>query len=135
MKEIPLGVALIVCDRVITDAMTQEKTLVGTFSRISAPAFPCMHPRMTVFVGVQNGRGQIETEIKCVNESDNNSVIFGMKGMIPFNNPNDVVEMAFQFQNLVFPKPGLHSIQFFCEGQLILQRRFNLSIFNPSQPK
>jgi hypothetical protein len=130
-KEIPIGVALIVCDRVITDAATQEKTLVGTFNQLNSIAFPCMCPRMTVFVGVTNGRGAIEAEIRCVNESEQNTVVFGMKGTIPFNNPNDVIEMGFQFNNITFPKPGMHSIQFLCEGELILQRRFLLSIFKP----
>jgi len=86
---------------------------------------------MTVFVGVTNGRGAIEAEIRCVNESEQNTVVFGMKGTIPFNNPNDVIEMGFQFNNITFPKPGMHSIQFLCEGELILQRRFLLSIFKP----
>lgn len=134
-KEIPIGVALIVCDRVITDAATQEKTLVGTFNQLNSISFPCICPRMTVFVGVTNGRGSIETEIRCVNESEQNAIVFGMKGIIPFNNPNDVIEMGFQFNNIQFPKAGQHAIQLFCEGELILQRRFNLlTIKPPNQP-
>jgi len=135
-KEIPIGVALMLCDRVITDAVTQEKTLVATFSQLHSVSFPCMHPRLTVFVAITNGRGTIDTEVRCINETEQNSVVFAMKGAIQFNNPNDVVEMGFQFNNLVFQKPGLHSIQFLCEGELILQRRFQLSIFKPpTQPK
>jgi hypothetical protein len=135
-KEIPMGVALMLCDRVITDAVTQEKTLVATFSQLHSMAFPCMHPRLTVFVAVTNGKGAIDTEVRCINETEQNSVVFAMKGMIQFNHPNDVVEMGFQFNNLVFNKPGLHSIQFLCEGELVLQRRFQLSIFkSPAQPK
>jgi len=58
-----------------------------------------------------------------------------MKGMIPFNNPNDVIELAYQFNNITFPKPGMHSIQFLCERELVLQRRFQLIIFKPpTQP-
>jgi hypothetical protein len=127
-KEKPVGIALIICDRVILDAATQEKTLVGTFSHLVCPAFPAMLPRMTVFVAATNGQGAIETEIRCVNETDNGSVVFAMGGMFNFNNPNEIVEGAFQFNNLTFPKPGLHSIEFRCEGDLVLQRRFQLAI-------
>jgi len=127
----PIGIALIICDRVITDAVTHEKTLVSTFNRILAPSFPCVHPRMTIFVAVTNGRGTTEAEIKCVNESDQNATIFGMKGSIPFSDPNHVVEMSFQFNNVAFPKPDLHGIEFLCDGELILQRRFEVTILKP----
>ena len=55
------------------------------------------------------------------NESDQDTVVFGMKGTIPFSDPNHVVEMSFQFNNVTFVKPGLHCIEFF------LQRRTHLA--------
>ena len=124
----PIGIALIICDRVITDAVTHEKTLVSTFNRLLANIFPCVHPRMTIFVAVTNGRGTAEAEIRCINESEQNAQIFGMKGAIPFSDPNHVVEMSFQFNNVTFPKPGLHSVEFLCDGELILQSRFEVGI-------
>ncbi len=124
----PIGIALIICDRVITDAVTHEKTLVSTFNRIFANVFPCVHPRMTIFVAVTNGHGTAEAEIRCVNESDENAMIFGMKGAIPFSDPNHVVEMSFQFNNVTFPKPGLHGVEFLCDGELILQSRFEVGM-------
>ncbi len=133
-KEIPIGVALIICDRVITDAMTHEKTLVGTFHQLTSFVFPCILPRLTVFVGVSNGRGYINTEVRCINETEQNTTVFAMKGVIPFNNPNDTIEMGFQFHNTQFQKPGVHAIHLLCEGNLILQRRFTLIKANPPMP-
>lgn len=126
----PIGIALIliICDRVITDAVTHEKTLVSTFNQILANRFPAVHPRLTLFVAATNGRGTAEAEIRCVNESDQNSLIFTMKGAIPFPDPNHVVEMSFQFNNVTFPKPGLHSVEFLCDGELILQSRFQVGM-------
>jgi len=131
--EKPIGIALLICDRVITDAVTHEKTLVSTFNQISAPSFPCVHPRMTIFVAVTNGRGTTDAQIKCVNESDQNTVVFGMKGSIPFADPNHVVEMSFQFNNVTFTKPGLHCIEFLCDGELILQSRFTVTMFKAGE--
>ena len=129
----PIGIALIICDRVITDAATQEKTLVSTFNQVSAPSFPCIHPRMTIFVSVTNGRGTTDAAIKCVNESEQGKTVFGMKGVIPFTDPNHVVEMSFQFNNVTFVKPGLHCIEFLCNGELILQSRFKVDILRPGE--
>jgi hypothetical protein len=131
----PIGIALIICDRVITDAVTQEKTLVSTFNQISAPSFPCVHSRMTIFVSVTNGRGTTDAAIKCVNESDEGETVFGMKGVIPFTDPNHVVEMSFQFNNVTFTKPGLHCIEFLCNGELILQSRFKVAMMKAGEAK
>jgi hypothetical protein len=132
-SETPIGIALIICDRVITDAVTHEKTLVSTFNQISAASFPCVHSRMTIFVAVTNGRGSTDAQIKCVNESDQDTIVFGMKGTIPFTDPNHVVEMSFQFNNVTFVKPGLHSIEFICDGELILQSRFKVTMLKPGE--
>jgi hypothetical protein len=129
----PIGIALIICDRVITDAATHEKTLVSTFNQIFAPSLPCVHPRMTIFVSVTNGRGTTDTEIKCINESEQSETVFGMKGAIPFTDPNQVVEMSFQFNNVTFVTPGLHCIEFLCSGELILQSRFKVTILKAGE--
>lgn len=129
--EKPIGIALLICDTVITDATTHEKTLVGTFNQILAKSFPCVHPRMTIFVAVSNGRGPTETAIRCVNESGESTVVFEMKGTIPFADPNQVVEMSFRFNNVTFVRAGLHSIEFLCDGELVLQTRFNVTTVKP----
>ena len=131
--EKPIGIALLICDRVITDAATHGKTLVSTFNHIWAKSFPCVHPRMTVFVAVTNGRGTTDAEIRCVNESAEDSLVFGMKGAIPFVDPNQVVEMSFGFNNVTFPKPGLHSIEFLCDGELVLHSRFQVTMLKQGQ--
>jgi len=130
--EKPIGIALIICDRVITDAQTKEKTLVGTFNRISARAFPCVHPRMSIFVAVTNGRGPTNAHVRCVNETTGD-VVFEANGPITFKDPNHVVEMNFQLGNVVFPKPGLHGVEFLCDGEIILQRRFQVTLMNEGE--
>jgi len=43
--------------------------------------------------------------------------------------------MTFRFNNVTFPKPGLHCIEFLCDGELVLQSRFELAIVKPGQQK
>jgi hypothetical protein len=58
-----------------------------------------------------------------------------MKGVIPFTDPNHVVEMSFQFNNVTFTKPGLHCIEFLCNGELILQSRFKVAMVKAGEAK
>ena len=46
--EKPIGVAIIICDKVITEAGTGNKTIVSTFNEIRTKQFPCIHPHMAV---------------------------------------------------------------------------------------
>ena len=84
-----------------------------------------MHPRISIFVAVTGGKGPTNAQIRCMNESAN-ELVFESSGMINFANPNHVVEMNFELRNIAFPKPGLHGVEFLCEGELILQRRFEV---------
>lgn len=122
----PEGIALMICDQVITEAKTNKKTLVGVFNNVGAPQFPCRHSRMCIFVSLTGGHGQTTTEIRCVNESSE-KVLFSAKGNVTFKDPNHVVEAVFELQNVVFPEPGLHSIDVLSDGQLVLQRRFTVA--------
>ena len=125
-SETPIGVALIICDRVITDAQTNEKTLVSIFNRITARQFPCLHPRLAIYTAITNGNGPIATQIRCANEDNEDKTVFQAKGTINFPGPNHVVEASFRINNVTFPKPGLHNIELLCQDELILQRRFHV---------
>ncbi|MGA2030510.1 MAG: hypothetical protein ABSG87_10620, partial [Verrucomicrobiota bacterium] len=86
--EKPIGVAIIICERVITEAGTGNKTIVSTFNNITAQNFPCMHPHMAVYVAMTNSVGfkQVNLLLKRgekilikvggkINFPDNNAVV------------------------------------------------------------
>ena len=119
----PLGVALMICDQVITEAGTNKKSLIGVFNNISARQFPCRHSRLCIFVSITGGHGTAKTEVRCVDEQTGKS-LFGAEGEVSFANPNHVVEAVFEFNNVMFPSPGLHCIEVLSNDELVLQRRF-----------
>jgi len=122
-KAKPIGIALVICDQVITEAGTNKKSLIGVFNNVSARQFPCRHPKLCIFVSLTGGHGQTETEVRCVKE-DTQQPLFGAQGQVAFENPNHVVEAVFEFNNVTFPSPGLHCVEVVSDGQLVLQRRF-----------
>jgi hypothetical protein len=119
----PVGVALMICDQVITEAGTNKKSLIGIFNQVSAKKFPCRHPRMCIFISLTGGHGKARTQIQCVNEGMGQP-IFAAEGDVAFTNPNHIVEALFEFNNVTFPAPGLHCVEVVSDGQLVLQRRF-----------
>ena len=128
----PMGISLMICDQVITEAGTNKKSLIGVFNSLSAGQFPCRHPRICVFVSITGGHGKSQSQVRCIQEKTGQA-LFGAEGAIEFANPNHVVEAVFEFNNVVFPAPGLHCIEVLSDGELVLQRRFAVRQLNAEE--
>ena len=85
---------------------------------------------MSIYVAITNEKGVTETELRCVNESENNQLVFKAEGSILFENPNQIVEINFDLNAVTFEKPGLHSLNFLCDGEIVLQRRFQVNLLD-----
>lgn len=125
-KPKPVPLALVICDQIIEDRMTGKKTLVGLFNSIAARNFPCTHGLMSVFVSMTDGHGKYECELVCRDE-DTGDAILQTKGPIEFASPAVVVDMVFALQGVAFPKPGLYAFEFYCDEELVAERKFNVA--------
>ena len=121
----PVGIALVICDQVITEAGTNKKSLIGVFNNVASRQFPCKHSAISIFVSMTGGHGKLSTSLRCVQENTH-SLLWGADGEVTFKDPNHVVEAVFEFKNVVFPAPGLHCIEILCGGKLVLQKRFTV---------
>jgi len=126
----PSGLAIVVCDQIIEDKLTHKKSLIGIFNNINAGSFPCRHPQISVFVSLTEGQGQSNARLRIINE-ETNDVVTDVNGPIQFPDIHAVVELVFNLVGLVFPLPGLYSIEFYCDDALVLERRFHVSHTQP----
>jgi len=133
--EKPICQALIVCDYLITDAQTGKRTLVGIFNNLGAPKFPCVHPKFCVYVALTNGQGEYAATLRLINEGNQKEIVKA-QGKIKVPNPMDMLELNFEFVNVQFPEPGQHTIEFYCDDELLTERRFSVvKIEQPQAPK
>jgi mRNA interferase RelE/StbE len=58
----PEFLSLAICETVIEDKRTGNKTVVNIFDRISAPRFPLLFPRLTVFAALSGLHGAALSE-------------------------------------------------------------------------
>jgi hypothetical protein len=123
--EKPICQALIVCDQLITDAATGKKTLVGIFNSLGAMQYPCVHPKFCVYVALTDGRGEYGAELRLINEGNQNPIVKA-QGKINFPSPMDMLELNFEFVNVTFPEPGPHTIELYCDDELLTERRFTV---------
>ena len=124
-SEKPIGLAMIICDKVITEAGTNNKTIISTFNNINAKAFPCIHSRISVFVALTNTTG--EKQIELVLKKDERSII-KMGGKANFPDPSHVLEIVFNLRNCVFPEQGKYGFEVYADGEYIFERQFNVVV-------
>ena len=131
-KPAPTGVAIVICDQIIEDKLTGKKSLIGIFNQIATQNFPCRHPQVCVFVSLTEGRGQCAARLRIVHD-ESDHVVAEVNGNIQFPDVHMVVELNFNMVGLVFPNPGMYSIEFYCDDAIILERRFTVSHVKPPQ--
>lgn len=132
-KPAPTGLAIIVCDQIIEDKLTNKKSLIGIFNQIASSNFPCRHPRLCVFVSMTEGRGGYTARLSLTHDASA-TVVANMHGQIQFPDIHAVVELNFDLVGLQFPQPGLYSIEFYCDDTLILERRFHVIQMKQAPP-
>ena len=128
----PVGVAIVICDLIIDDKLTNKKSLIGIFNQIGTQNFPYRHPQIGVFVSVTEGRGECTARLRIVH-NENDRVVAEVNGNLQFTDVNAVVELNFNLVGLVFPEPGPYSIEFYCDDALVLERRFDVIHVKPAQ--
>jgi len=126
MNEPPLGIALILCDSIITDAKAGKNSLIGLFNNINCTTLPSVHARFCVFAQLTNGRGQQNIDVRCQSLQDE-EIIFQTGGEVKFQNPNQVIEIQFELINLTFPHAGMYSVELEAEV-LLIESRFNVTL-------
>jgi hypothetical protein len=122
-SEKPIGLAIIVCEKVITEAVSNNKTIVSTFNNINTKTVPCVQARMSVFVALTSTRGEKQVELVLKKDEQN---ILKLGGKAIFPDPNHVVELIFNFRNCVFPEQGKYSFEVYADGEYIFERQFNV---------
>jgi hypothetical protein len=122
-KEKPLGLAIVICERVITEAGTNNKTIVSTYNTVRARDFPVRPPSMSIYVSLTNATGRKKVEMRA---AYGGKEIGRFAGVATFEGPTHVFELIFNLQNIFFPFPGLYTFEIFADDEYIFESRVNV---------
>ena len=130
MSSPPMKTAILLCDKVIVEHNTNKKSLIGCFTNVSGPEFPFTLDAFTIFLTLIGGHGKnsCRVEVKHMTKDDiGGKAIAKLMGDVVFKNPNDTVELAFEFKKFQFMEPGQYAIHFLCDNNPVAERRFNVT--------
>jgi hypothetical protein len=133
---LPQVLAMIICDTVIDDRISNKKSLIGLFDAIATTHLPCVVNELHVFLALTEGYGAMQLKLRCAAaESDNE--LFATESQISFPNPLAVLEINLGFRGCSFPRVGEYRFQLFADGTPLCERKFRITRVSnpPPQPE
>ena len=134
MSNVPLPVikAFLVCDKVIQDAQSGKKSLIGIFHEIRANRFPTLHPELYIYANMTDAHGHYDFEIRFVNVSSGGQVMgTSQPSPIDIPGPLKTTELSAFLRRLELPSPGMYEFQLIANGQLAATKAIRVSALNP----
>ena len=122
---------MILCDDWELDELNNRRlSISGLISTIYAhadPPYPVFHPQMCVLLVLTEGRGQGEGKILVVFEETGERIIETRGRPIVFgSDPLEVIGVPIRIRDCLFQRPGIYSVQFWYEGELVEERPLRL---------
>jgi hypothetical protein len=125
----PQCVALILCDAVIEDVRTHNKSLINMFNGVLSPQVPVRHDKMCAYASFTSGRGTVPIVLRICYDKEYEEDVLHLPSEVVFagNNPMGVVDMVFEIRGLLFTRFGNYTFEVLCDGVPLLARRFTVT--------
>ncbi|MDD4956603.1 MAG: hypothetical protein PHH49_03805 [Candidatus Omnitrophica bacterium] len=121
----PLINAMLICDRVITEAGTNKKSLIGIFGNINAYKFPCVHPFLAVYIKFTDAKGPYDFRLELVDLESGKVVGEGcIPDPIKIENPLETHDIVFNLAALRFAHPGKYEFRIYANEEICGQKSF-----------
>lgn len=129
--DLPICVATVLCDQVIEDARSHNKSAIGIFNAIQTGALPATHPRMYLLVSVTNVTGTCE--VRMVMRAPSGKSLVNIEGKIENGEPLATYDLVVELLSVPIEEEGVHFVDVLNGPNLLGGRRFTV-ILQGQQP-
>jgi hypothetical protein len=120
----PVCVAVILCNDVIEDKRTSNKSLIGIFNAIAAPQLPVTHPRMNVMASITNASGELP--VTLVIRAPSGRDVMRVEGSVPMQDPLAVMDVVFELNGVPIEELGTYMVDILSGAHYLGGRRFQV---------
>jgi len=117
----PVPIALLLCDRVIEEAGSAKKSLIGIFTKILMQTFPHQFGPFYVYISFTNVKGKHGWSLNILHE-EMRSALAGFQGEIDSPNAKDIITLVIPIPLVVLAGPGTCDVEFNLAGKTVLHR-------------
>ncbi len=130
-NEAPICLAINICNEVIVDARTNNKSLISCFNGIVTQSLPATHPRMFIMASLTNVFANSEITISA--RDPNYQEIMQFRAQIAASDPLAVHDLIVEVHNLQIPIGGTYFVDVLYQEKLLAERRFIVQVMqNPT---
>lgn len=122
----PIVLTLLLCEKVIVDARTQQYSLIGLVSNVNASRFPVRSPSLCIYTEVTGGHGVTPLTVRIVDVDEEREPVVKLDLEVNLEDPLAVTQVVFGMPRLVFPSPGDYRLQALSGGTRLLEKRLIL---------
>ena len=123
--------AIIVCESVVEDARTHNKCILNAYNSIQTLGPTARQDRLTVFLSLTGGHGELPLELRFGPENSN--PVVKLSGKVKFASPLDVVDLVFDMRSVPLPKRGTYLLTARVSDIIVGMRR--IMVLAPPEPK
>ncbi|MBU9888892.1 MAG: hypothetical protein KTQ49_03355 [Candidatus Omnitrophica bacterium] len=122
---VPKANAMLICDYVITERVTNKKSLIGIFENIGAVVFPCTHFAMSVYIKLTDAQGGYHFRLELVDlQTDTTIGKSEMPEEVQVPSPLLAHELVFNLRGVRFMHPGEYEFRIFANDKIFGQKKF-----------
>ncbi len=125
-KEKPICVAILICNEIIEDKATNNKTLVSLFNAIQAPTLPTQHPRMFIMASFTSGLGRFPVSFRITSPSGRELIC--LNGEADFTDPLMTYDFVVEVRSLLLHEEGVYVVDVIVGGEPLAARRFSVVV-------
>jgi len=131
-RDRPICVSVIICNEIIEDKRTSNKTLVSLFNGIGVQSLPIIHPRMFIMASLTNGIGT--WPVTFVVKSPSDVELVRIKNDMAFRDPLIVEDIWVELQGLPLKEEGVYFVDVLVGNYPMGNRRFTVRLMKPAPP-
>ncbi len=131
----PVVLTLLLCEKIIVDARTQQYSLVGLVSNVNASRFPVRSPSLCIYTEVTGGHGLTTLSVRIVDVDEVRDPVVKLELELNLENPLAVSQFVFGLPPLIFPEAGDYRLQALAAGSRLLEKRLILRQAAPEEPR
>jgi hypothetical protein len=122
----PVCVAIVICNEIIEDKRTSNKTLVGLFNSVGVSALPATHPRLFLLASLTNVHGELPVSFSV--RSHSGRELLRVEGSANSGgDPLAVVDLVLEVLGLTVHEEGVHFVDVLSGDSLLGSRRFTVT--------
>jgi len=121
----PQLIAFLVCEKVLHDVRTNNKSFIGVFNNVMTPAVPFAHPEFYVAIVLTGCHGEQKISLELLyDDNDGQKSLVKLEGMLKSQDPLEVVELIFDLRNLNFEKFGKYTFRLISGDTNVIAYRY-----------